>query len=114
MADGCSQGVCAVVWPRVVIKGEDVSHHEDDLAFVSRPCTHHRLLDLHRRVLPQLETGLCRRNKCCATSVRRCKRRAGVLSKEDFLDGKLAGRVRFYSLGDALVDLSQAPIDGLR
>ena len=25
VADGCSQGVCAVVWPRVVIKGEDVS-----------------------------------------------------------------------------------------
>ena len=31
VADGCSQGVCAVVWPRVVIKGEDVSHHEESV-----------------------------------------------------------------------------------
>ena len=84
MADGRRQCVRAVVRARVVIKGKDVPHHKDHLAFVRRPRTHHCLLDLHGRVLPQLEPGLCSGDKGCATRVCRCKCRAGVLSKEDF------------------------------
>ena len=60
VADGSSKRIGAVVGVRVMIERKHLSHHEYHLMLVGGTGADDSLLDLHRRVLADLEPLLCR------------------------------------------------------
>ncbi len=113
VADGSSKRIGAVVGVRVMIERKHLPHHEYHLMLVGGTGADDSLLDLHRRVLADLEPLLCRSDKCRSSCMRCRYGRAAVLCEEDLLDSKLGGLELDDRVVHVLVDAAQPLVERL-
>lgn len=81
-----------MVGTRVVIELCERTNHIRDLPFVRGTGAHHSLLDLHRRVLANLERAFRKRHECSTAGMRCGDGRANVGAKVNALDSSGIGR----------------------
>ena len=108
MADGASQGIGGMVGMRVVIELRERTDHIRDLSFVRGAGAHNSLLDLHGRVLANLERAFRKRHECSTAGMRRRDSRANVGAKVNALDSSGIGAVALYDTLEVAGDMRQA------
>ena len=84
-----------MVGMRVVIELCERTNHIRDLPLICSAGAHHSLLNLHRRVLANLERALRKRHERGTTGMRRGDGRADISAKVDALDSRGIGTVAF-------------------
>ena len=108
MADGAGQGIGGMVGMRVVIELCERAHHVGDLPLICGTGAHHSLLDLHRRVLADLERALRKRHECSTAGMRRGDGRTNVGAKVDALDSSRVGSITLDDILKVTGDMRQA------
>ena len=96
-----------MVGMRVVVELRERAHHIGDLPLVRGAGAHHGLLDLHGRVLADLERALRKRHKRSPAGMCRRNCRADISTKVDALDGGGIGAVALDDILKIASDVRQ-------
>ena len=97
-----------MVGMRVVVELRERAHHVGDLPLVRGAGAHHSLLDLHGRVLTDLERAFRKRHERGAAGMCRGDGRTNVGAKVDALDGRRVGSVPLDHALKVMGDVRQA------
>ena len=97
-----------MVGMRVVIELRERAYHVGDLPLICGTGTHHSLLNLHRRILADLERALRKRHERGAAGMRRRDGRANVGAKVDALDSSSIGSIALHDTLKVMGDMRQA------
>ena len=108
MAHSAGQGIRRVVGMRVVVEMKQRPDHVGDLTLVCRPGPHDGLLDLHGRVLAELDAAERDGDQGGAARMGGRDGRANVGAEVHALHGRLVRAVALNHLSQLVGDMAQA------